>query len=53
VSPVKYELGYYIPEHDILHSHRRDKLKSYMDCLGSEERQKWACVNTVMNLCVP
>jgi hypothetical protein len=22
VSPVKYELGFYIPEDDILHSHR-------------------------------
>jgi hypothetical protein len=23
VSPVKYKLGFYIPEDDILHSHRR------------------------------
>jgi hypothetical protein len=30
VSPVKYELGFYIPEDDILHSHRRGNLKSYM-----------------------
>jgi hypothetical protein len=29
VSPVKYELGFYIPEDDILHSHRREDLKSY------------------------
>jgi hypothetical protein len=29
VSPV-YELGCYIPEDDILHSHRRENLKSYM-----------------------
>jgi hypothetical protein len=29
VSPVKYELGYYIPEDDILHSHGRENLKSY------------------------
>jgi hypothetical protein len=29
VSPVKYELGFYIPEDGILHSHRREKLKSY------------------------
>jgi hypothetical protein len=28
VSPVKYKLGFYIPE-DILHSHRRENLKSY------------------------
>jgi hypothetical protein len=31
VSPVKYELGFYIPEDDILHSHRRENLKSYRD----------------------
>jgi hypothetical protein len=30
VSPVKYELGFYIPEDDILHSHRRGILKSYI-----------------------
>jgi hypothetical protein len=29
VSPMKYELGFYIPEDDILHSHRRENLKSY------------------------
>jgi hypothetical protein len=29
VSPVKYELGFYITEDDILHSHRRDNLKAY------------------------
>jgi hypothetical protein len=29
VSPVKYELGFYIPEDHILHSHRREILKSY------------------------
>jgi hypothetical protein len=27
--PVKYKLGFYIPEGDILHSHRRENLKSY------------------------
>jgi hypothetical protein len=31
VSPVKYELGIYIPEDDILHSHRCENLKSYTD----------------------
>jgi hypothetical protein len=34
VSPVKYELGFYIPEDDILHSHRRDILKSYIGLTG-------------------
>jgi hypothetical protein len=26
VSPVRYVLGFYIPEDDILHSHRRENL---------------------------
>jgi hypothetical protein len=30
VSPVRYELDYYIPEDGILHSHRRENLKSYI-----------------------
>jgi hypothetical protein len=34
VSPVKNELGYYIPEDDILHSHRRENLKSYIELTG-------------------
>jgi hypothetical protein len=29
VSPVRYELDYYIPEDDILHSDRRDNLRFY------------------------
>jgi hypothetical protein len=29
VSPVKYEMGFYILEEDILQSHRRESLKSY------------------------
>jgi hypothetical protein len=29
VSPVRYELGVYIPEDAILHSHCRENLKSY------------------------
>jgi hypothetical protein len=34
VSAVKYELGLYIPEDDILHSHRRETLKSYIALTG-------------------
>jgi hypothetical protein len=35
VSPVKYELGFYIPEDDTLHSHCRENLKSYtLFCMG-------------------
>jgi hypothetical protein len=29
MSPVRYELGFYIPEDDILHSHRRESPKSH------------------------
>jgi hypothetical protein len=29
VSPMRYELGFYIPEEGILHSYRRENLKSY------------------------
>jgi hypothetical protein len=35
VSPVKYELGFYIPEDDILHSHRRKNLKFYIKSSGT------------------
>jgi hypothetical protein len=31
VPPVKYELGFYIPEDDILHSHSRENFKCYKD----------------------
>jgi hypothetical protein len=34
VSPVKYKLGFYIPEDDILHSHRHENLKSYIALTG-------------------
>jgi hypothetical protein len=34
VSPVKYELSFYIPEDDILHSHRRESFKSYIALTG-------------------
>jgi hypothetical protein len=34
VSPVRYELDVYIQEDDILHSHRRENLKSYIALTG-------------------
>jgi hypothetical protein len=34
VSPVMYELGFYIPEDDILHSHYSEYLKSYIAFTG-------------------
>jgi hypothetical protein len=30
MSPVKYEMGFYIPEDDILHSHCRENIESYI-----------------------
>jgi hypothetical protein len=35
VSPVKYELGFYIPEDDNLHSDRHEHLKSYKFMLST------------------
>jgi hypothetical protein len=34
VSPVKYELRFYIPEGSVLHNHGREKLKSYTAVTG-------------------
>jgi hypothetical protein len=34
VSPVRYELGFYIPEDEILHSHDSENLKSYISLTG-------------------
>jgi hypothetical protein len=34
VSPVKYELWFYIPEDDILQSDRRENHKSYIELTG-------------------
>jgi hypothetical protein len=34
VSPVRYALGFYNPEDDILHSHSRENLKSYTVLTG-------------------
>jgi hypothetical protein len=34
MSSVRYELDFYIPEDAILHSHRRENLKSYIALTG-------------------
>jgi hypothetical protein len=34
MSPVRYELVFYIPEDDILHSHCRENVKSYIALTG-------------------
>jgi hypothetical protein len=41
VSPVRYALGFYIPEDDILHSYRRENLKSYIILTGCD--LWWRC----------
>jgi hypothetical protein len=48
VSPVKYELGFYIPEDDILHSHCLENLKSYIDPVGHNQKLDllWAVFQT-------
>jgi hypothetical protein len=30
---MRYEVGFYNPEDDILHSHRRENLKSYIEII--------------------
>jgi hypothetical protein len=30
MSPVRYELGFYVPEYSVLHSHCRENLTSYI-----------------------
>jgi hypothetical protein len=41
VCPVRCNLGFYIPEDGILHSHRRENLKSYIALSGWA--LKWRC----------
>jgi hypothetical protein len=53
VSPVKYEMGFYIPEDDILHSHRRENLKSYTyvhNTLAYADRNVYVAVVTECSL---
>jgi hypothetical protein len=34
MSPMRYKLGFHIPEGDILHSYRRENLKYYIVSTG-------------------
>jgi hypothetical protein len=44
VFPARYELGSYIPEDRILHSHRRENLKYYIALTGwSMKRRRVSC----------
>jgi hypothetical protein len=47
VSPVKYELGFFIAEDDILHSDRRENLKSY---IIFPHVQRFVVLNTINGL---
>jgi hypothetical protein len=55
VSPVKYEIHFYISEDDILYSHRRENLKSYIQTKCSSILQptdtliKWSCARKHMS----
>jgi hypothetical protein len=42
VHPVRYELEFYIPEDDILHSHRRENLKSYRHKIVRQAHEPFA-----------
>jgi hypothetical protein len=44
VSSMKYELGFYSPEDDILHSHCRENFKSYIAFTGRRENLKYCTV---------
>jgi hypothetical protein len=50
VSPVKYELGFYIPEDDILHSHCRERLKSYRAVSGCFVRRSALVTRTIASV---
>jgi hypothetical protein len=49
VSPVKYEMGLYIPEDDILHSHSRENVKSYNELTSYSSR----CLMFNWCVCLP
>jgi hypothetical protein len=40
VSPVKYKLGFYIPEDGIPHSHRRENLKLCKEAIKEGIREE-------------
>jgi hypothetical protein len=56
VSPVKYELGFYIPEDGLHNSHRRENLKSYginlFQCVCSLSARTRSCVCLCVCVCV-
>jgi hypothetical protein len=55
VFPVRYELGFYIPEDGILHSHRSGNFKSYIALTGwtLQRRRNVAPVRYELGFCTP
>jgi hypothetical protein len=46
MSPVKYELGFYIAEDGFLHSDRRENLKCYNNLRGTAIMNKGTALNS-------
>jgi hypothetical protein len=55
VSPVKYELGFYIHKDDILHSHRSENFKSYkaLTCWTLQRRSNVSPVKYELGFYIP
>jgi hypothetical protein len=55
VSPVKYELGFYIAKDEIPHIHRREHLKSYIALTGRalKRRHNAFPVRYELGFCIP
>jgi hypothetical protein len=48
VSPVRYELGFYIPQDGILHNHRREGLIYYKNIISFERERKFVYTVTII-----
>jgi hypothetical protein len=47
VFRARYELGFYVAEDDILHSHRRENLKAYKDFIKQRRMFSAPIINSV------
>jgi hypothetical protein len=52
MSPMRYELSFYIPEDDIFHSPRRENLKSYIVSLYREPVRRHVLLRSLLRLLV-
>jgi hypothetical protein len=53
MSPVKYELNFYIPEDGILHSHCHENLKSSIALTGWALKRYMSPVKYELNFYIP